>query len=63
MKVRISLGWMVAITAIVLLLALVNARLDQTRTWGKPAPQVCQEDDECWDCQSMGNHICGQETN
>lgn len=21
----------------------------------------CMEDDECWDCQSMGNMICGGE--
>lgn len=22
-------------------------------------PQVCQEDMSCWNCQTMGNHVCG----
>jgi hypothetical protein len=37
---------------------------------GRPAPSVsttattaavssCQEDDPCWDCETMGNRICG----
>jgi hypothetical protein len=26
-----------------------------------PAP-VCQEDDPCWDCHSLGNRICGPAT-
>ena len=21
---------------------------------------ACQEDQPCWDCSSMGNHICGE---
>lgn len=24
-----------------------------------PMPISCQEDDPCWDCHTMGNHICG----
>jgi hypothetical protein len=24
-----------------------------------PAPVVCQEDEPCWDCTTMGNKICG----
>lgn len=24
-----------------------------------PAPPVCQEDEPCWDCTTMGNRICG----
>lgn len=23
------------------------------------APAPCQEDDPCWDCSTMGNHLCG----
>lgn len=23
------------------------------------APPVCHEDMECWDCETMGNEICG----
>lgn len=23
------------------------------------APNTCQEDEACWDCTSMGNHVCG----
>ena len=26
---------------------------------GEPAPPVCQEDEPCWDCKTMGNRICG----
>lgn len=27
---------------------------------GKPrSPVTCQEDEPCWDCQTMGNHVCG----
>lgn len=28
---------------------------------GPPTPttQTCMEDQPCWDCESMGNHICG----
>ncbi|MEO7555482.1 MAG: hypothetical protein ABIV94_02605, partial [Acidimicrobiales bacterium] len=22
-------------------------------------PTSCQEDDPCWDCSTMGNHVCG----
>lgn len=22
-------------------------------------PQTCQEDEPCWDCETMGNKVCG----
>jgi hypothetical protein len=31
--------------------APVTVELDQVHT--------CQEDDLCWDCHAMGNHVCG----
>ncbi len=24
-----------------------------------PVTEVCQEDEPCWDCETMGNQICG----
>lgn len=24
-----------------------------------PKAKTCQEDEPCWDCHTMGNHICG----
>lgn len=37
---------------------------EPTRTYGvttgdRSAPPVCHEDDPCWDCATMGNHVCG----
>lgn len=23
------------------------------------APKTCQEDDPCWNCETMGNKVCG----
>lgn len=29
------------------------------RTWTLHEVPPCQEDEPCWDCATMGNHICG----
>jgi hypothetical protein len=29
---------------------------------GQKDTTTCQEDDPCWDCHTMGNHICGDPT-
>lgn len=26
---------------------------------GRPVQPVCQEDESCWNCHTMGNRICG----
>lgn len=26
-----------------------------------PPAVTCAEDDPCWDCHTMGNHVCGPE--
>jgi hypothetical protein len=33
-----------------------------TVTWTPTPAGQCQEDDPCWDCHTMGNHICGPAT-
>jgi hypothetical protein len=30
-----------------------------TQHAGSDVPPACQEDQPCWDCQTMGNRICG----
>lgn len=59
------------ILPIVGIAALVGAGVGMA--WPDPAPgvaaptpspaytltELCQEDDPCWDCAEMGNHICG----
>jgi hypothetical protein len=30
-----------------------------TTTTVAPPVHVCQEDEACWDCKTMGNHVCG----
>lgn len=48
--------------------APVAPPVDNEDTYPAPAPEiptagpetpVCQEDDPCWDCETMGNKICG----
>lgn len=52
---RIAIGIVVS-----LLVLVVNARLDNDRVFNTgPTTQRCEEDMPCWDCSTMGNHICG----
>lgn len=32
---------------------------DPLRVDNEQQPGTCQEDDPCWDCSTMGNHVCG----
>lgn len=34
-----------------------NARPDSPTN--NPSPSTCWEDEPCWDCFHMGNHVCG----
>jgi hypothetical protein len=44
------------------LLALALAGCTQTHIpQPRPTPR-CEEDQPCWDCRTMGNHICGPTT-
>lgn len=27
--------------------------------WTHPGPPRCEEDMPCWNCHTMGNHVCG----
>lgn len=56
---------LLALSAIVVMLLLVSWRAERL---GVPpcvadgscdAPFVCAEDDPCWDCETMGNMVCG----
>lgn len=56
---RVLLCFTVAV-AVTLVLLAINSRLDKDRIFNGPTSQTrCQEDDPCWDCSTMGNHICG----
>ncbi len=33
-----------------------------TTTTIVPNPEICHEDEPCWDCETMGNKICGPVT-
>lgn len=47
-----------AIRALIIITALSAIFL--TANWLADAPvQSCQEDMTCWDCETMGNLICG----
>lgn len=46
-----------ALTALSLTLIPVAACSTDVRTADRPA--VCQEDDPCWDCHSLGDRVCG----
>ena len=56
--------WQRVLVGILLTIALfaIDARLDHDRTFQPtPAPTVaCQEGDSCWNCDTMGNGICGE---
>lgn len=50
------------ITAAVLVLAACSFRTpqnSQTDSTGTAPSAVCTEDQSCWNCQTMGNRICG----
>ena len=42
----------------VLLLALLVLVPSAVRA-ESPPPPACEEDEECWDCTTMGNQVCG----
>jgi len=54
--VRFRLGLLIVITLLVFALMAINSRLDNDRLF---QDGTCQEDDPCWDCTTMGNHVCG----
>lgn len=47
-----------AILACILALAVYG--VTSRATDGLAAMQECQEDMACWDCETMGNQICGR---
>lgn len=61
MSERIIDAALVALVVAATVLALVLAGTLVVLAHDKlsdPAP-VCQEDEACWDCRTMGNRICG----
>lgn len=54
------LALMVAVTATTLTTLGLSARAETDQLIPTPPTQApCQEDDACWDCNTMGNRICG----
>ena len=50
----LRLGMAVALALCVIIVAVVSNESDE--------PARCQEDEACWDCETMGNGVCGPET-
>jgi hypothetical protein len=60
-KALLRAGWSLMVAAAVGLLLTLSA---QVGMWvGRHEPRapmiVCEEDQPCWDCNTMGNRICG----
>ena len=49
--------WVIA--AIVLALILWASHVEYAAEAGAQPPARCEEDMDCWDCETMGNRICG----
>jgi hypothetical protein len=46
----------ISIAAALLLVPLIGNAIDHEQRTHAP---TCQEDMSCWDCRTMGNHLCG----
>lgn len=55
-RLKIALYVIVGIALFVLGSAAVDAISGLTAEFGTPA--TCQEDEACWDCNTMGNGLC-----
>jgi len=49
----------IVITALLLFTLLAGCQQVQRVRIGTAIHKSCQEDMPCWDCHTMGNHICG----
>ena len=49
--------WVLAI--LVLALVLWVSHVEYATEAGAQSPARCEEDMPCWDCETMGNRICG----
>ena len=58
MKIFLTLA---ALAASVLLLVSAAVHAGRALAPSAPSPSLahCVEDDPCWNCSTMGNHICG----
>jgi hypothetical protein len=52
---RFRLGLLIVITLLVFALMAINSRIEGDRIFRT----TCTEDMACWNCATMGNHICG----
>lgn len=59
MRRRVALGALA--TASVLGLFCTGPEPMTDPRWGSPRPgePSCMEDEPCWDCETMGNRVCG----
>jgi hypothetical protein len=56
----IALMWAFLVACFLIGQDLAEARRGGSPDSGLIPPRVCQEDEGCWDCATMGNNVCGR---